>query len=155
MKNKIVVSIMPVLIVALLASCSNIAVSGDLNVETVATAIEMEMDSHYDDFDPFINEKLIFISDDVENVGFDVSFQMVAESGLLEIADNETKEVIWSKSWNEHADEKFSFSLSGLDKEKEYVIRLTCTKVENTKLVITSDSSLVKERERPLKPDKE
>lgn len=147
MKNKLIISVTAVLLMALLAACSNAAIS--LDSQTTATVIQMQMSSSYDSADPFINEKLIFISDDIEKADFETSFQMTAESGLLEIADNKTKEVIWSKAWKDYANEKFSFTLSGLNKEKEYVIRLTCTKTEDVQLIMISDSNLVKEREKP------
>lgn len=148
MKKKIFIGIMSVLTAALLASCSNASFS----IATAATVMEMEITESYDDADPFVNEKLIYISDNDENINIDASFRMAAGSGLLEIADNETKEIVWSKSWKDNADERFSFSLNGLSKDKEYVVRLTCTKVKNAKLILTSDSSFVKERERPRRP---
>ncbi len=134
-----------VLLVAFLTGCST---------NTAATVIEMEMTSNYDDSDPYVNEKLFYVSDDGESVNFEASFQMECESGLLEIADNETKKVIWSRAWMESADDTFNISLGNLDKEKHYVIRLTCTKVKNAKLVMISDNSLVKEREQPQKPNR-
>lgn len=118
---------------------------------TGKTVMEMELSKGYDDADPFINERLFFVTKDVDSLDFQTSFLMECESGLLEIADNETKEIIWSKAWKDKADENFKITLSNLKDEKEYVIRLTCTKVKQAKLVMTSDSSLVQERERPRK----
>ncbi len=146
MKRSIVIGLTLVLIIVLFASCNNI---------TAPTVIAMEITKDYDDADPYINEKLFFVSDDVDRVDFDVDFQMEGENGLLEIADNESKEVVWNKAWSESVDDEFTISLSDLDKEREYVIRLTCRDVEQAKLVMTSDSSLVKERDKPLKPSKE
>jgi hypothetical protein len=137
------------------AGAAGTAAGAAATAETAATVIKMKMTSDYDDSDPFINEKLFYVTDDTDRVNFEVVFQLEAESGLLEIADNETEDVIWSKAWNESSDDKFDISLSDLDKEKEYVIRLTCTKVENAKIVMTSDNSLVKERARPLKPNRD
>lgn len=123
--------------------------------DAAGTVIKMELTQDYDSQDPFINEKLIYVSDDMDALDLDVSFQMRGESGVLEIADNETGEVLWSDSWDGNTPEtKFTVSLSDLDKEKEYVVRFTGTKIEHAKVVITSQSSLVKERERPAKPDK-
>ncbi len=154
MKRKIVNGVVYILMVALLSSCGNIASGGALGVETASTVIEMEITSSYDDTDPFINERLFFVSGESESVDFGVNFQMKGKSGLLEIADNETKEVIWENAWNDNAEEKFDISLRNLRKDMEYVIRLTCTNVEHAKLVMTSDSRLVKERERPRRPDR-
>ena len=109
------------------------------------------MTSDYDTTDPFVNEKLFSISDDVDSINFEVSVHMKCERSLLEIADNETKEIIWDKSWNDSADEELDISLNNLDKEKEYVIRLTCSKVEHAEAVIAFDSSLVEDVVMPRK----
>ncbi len=135
------ICIIAVLTLALLTSCTS----------SKATTFEMEITRSYDDSDPFVNEQLFYVSDDIESVDFDVTFQMEGESGLLEIADNETKTVVWNKAWNDSADDEFNISLNNLDKEKEYVIRLTCTGIEHAKVVMTSECSLIKEREKPLK----
>lgn len=73
---------------------------------------------------------------------------MKGESGLLEIVDNETGEVFWSDTWKGEVDKtSFSILLESLEKEREYVIRFTGTKITYIKIVITSESKLVKERE--------
>ena len=117
--------------------------------------IEMELTSNYDDADPFVNEQLFYVSDDVDSVDFQAYLQMRSETCLLEIADNETKELMiecfWREGFNDSGEDKEYITLVDLDKDKEYVIRLTCTEVENVKLVMTSDSSLVKVREQPQK----
>ncbi|HCC35850.1 MAG TPA: hypothetical protein DEQ02_09590 [Ruminococcaceae bacterium] len=48
-------------------------------------------------------------------------------------------------------DEELDISLNNLDKEKEYVIRLTCSKVEHAEAVIAFDSSLVEDVVMPRK----
>ncbi len=141
-KKRTVVYAALVLLICFLTACTS----------TPATVIQMELTSDYATADPFINARLFYVSDDAKSVDFEVDFKMKSESCLLEIADNETEEVIWSKAWKESADEKFNISLNELSKDKECVIRLTSTKVEHVKLVMTSDSSLVKEREQPRRP---
>ena len=130
-----------ILAIALLTSCTS-----------SETKFEMEMSRNYDDSDPFINEKLFYVSEDTDSVDFDATFQMEGESGLLEIADNETKNVVWNKAWSDSADEEFDISLNNLDKNKEYVIRLTCTGVVQAKVVMTSENSLVRTRVKPAIP---
>lgn len=130
----------------LLSSCSNAA----------STIIEMELTQDYDSEDPFINEKLIYVSDNVDNLSLDVSFQMEGESGILEIADNETKQVLWSNTWDGTVESTtFTISLDNLEKEKEYVVRFTGTGIKDAKIVITSENSLVKEQARPKKSSKD
>lgn len=134
--------------------CAMLLLSGCAS-ESPQTLIEMELTSNYDTSDPFINEKLFYVSDSVDALKLNVSFRMEGESGMLEIADHETKQVLWSDTWNGNVpNTAFSISLDTLEKEKEYVIRFTGTKINDAKIVITSDSKLVKERERPMKPNK-
>lgn len=115
--------------------------------------IEMELTGDYDDADPFINEQLFYVSEDAESVDFEAHLQMKSETCLLEIADNETKEVLlecfWREGFNDSGEDKEYITLFDLDKDKEYVIRLTCTEVDYVRLVVTSDSSLVKMRAQP------
>lgn len=147
MKNKrLAVCFILVFVVALFASCSN---------ATAETIIEMELTESYDTGDPFINEKLIYVSDTVDTLDLDIAFQMNGDSGTLEIADNETGQVFWSDAWSGEVNKTaFAVSLDSLEKEREYVVRFTGTGIQYAKIVISSDNPLVKERERPLKPNK-
>ena len=117
--------------------------------------IEMELTSNYDDADPFVKEQLFYVSEDAESVDFEAYLQMRSETCLMEIADNETQELMiecfWREGFNNRGEDKEYITLVDLDKDKEYVIRLTCTEVENVKLVMTSDSDLVKVRAQPQK----
>lgn len=134
--------LMLLIAVVLFSSCSGMA----------PTLIEMELTQDYDTSDPFINEKLIYVSDDIDELKLNVSFRMTGEYGRLEIADNETGQVYWSEVWEKDVDKTdFTVSLDNLEKEKEYVIRFTGTKITYTKITVTSENSLVKERERPQK----
>ena len=135
--------------------CALLLLSGCTET-TSPTLLQMELTSNYDTSDPFIDEKLFYVEETIDVLKLDSSFQMKGESGILEIADNETKQVIWSKTWDEDIDEtKFSVLLDNIEKEKEYVIRFTGTKIEYAKVVITSPDNLVKEREKPLKTDRD
>lgn len=88
-------------------------------------------------------------------MSLEVAFEMKGESGLLEIADVETGKVFWSDAWEgEIGKTFFSILLKSLEKEREYVIRFTDTKITHTKIVIASESKLVKECEQPAKPNK-
>lgn len=152
MKNsRFAVCFIFIFVLSLLSSCSNIA--RGLIAQTV---IKMELTQNYDNSDPFINEKLFYVSNDVDTLNLDVSFQMEGESSILEIADNETKQVLWSNTWDGDINHTtFTISLNGLDKEKEYVVRFTGTKIKHAKIIITSENNLVKEREKPQKPNRE
>lgn len=131
--------------VALLSACSDSAAT-----PAAQTVTEMEMTENYDTSEPFIHEKLFCVEEDIDTLYLDVSFQMEGESGVLEIADNKTKEVIWNDAWKGDVDSStFTMTLDGLEQEKEYVVRFTGTEIAHMKMAITSENSLVQERERP------
>lgn len=121
------------------------------NPKSENTSIEMELDQNYDDADPFINARLFCVSEDIAELIASGSFQMDGESGIVEIRDNRTNEVLWSNTWSGRADtETFSISLHDLKKEKEYAVYFTGTKIKYAKIKLTFESDLVQERERPL-----
>ncbi|MDO4274901.1 MAG: DUF4624 family lipoprotein [Eubacteriales bacterium] len=135
--------------------CALLLLSGCTEI-TSPTLIQMEMTSNYDTSDPFINEKLFYMDKNINVLELDISIQMKGENGILEIVDNETKQVLWSDTWDGDVDEtKFTVLLDTIETEKEYIIRFIGTKIEYAKVVITSKDNLVKEREKPLKPDRD
>ena len=113
--------------------------------------IDMTLTKDWDNVDPFIDERLFYVTKDVDSLELNIIFQMKGESGLLEIADNNSDEVLWSNSWNSSVgNTSLTASLKSLQKEKEYVIRFTGTKIEYANIVAASESDLIKERTRPL-----
>lgn len=115
------------------------------------TMIEMELDQNYDEADPFISEKLFCVLDDLDHLTAEGTFEMDGEKGILEVKNNKTKEVLWSKTWEQNAkSESFSVSLADLKKDDEYVVCFTGTKISHAKIKITFDHRFVEERERPL-----
>lgn len=121
---------------------------------TPSTLMQMELTNDYDTSDPF-NEKLFYVDEDIDVLELNIFFQMEGKSGVLEIADNETKQVLWSDVWDRDVDEtKFTVSLDTIEKGKEYVIRFTGTKIIYAKIVISSQNNLVKERGKLLKLDR-
>lgn len=120
------------------------------------TIIEMELTESYDTMDPFIHENLFYVTEDIDILDLNVSFQMEGEHGLLEIADNQSKEVLWSNTWDDHVkNSSFVVSLNHVEKENEYVVRFTGTNIQYTKLIMFTDDTLVKGREKPVKPNSE
>lgn len=81
---------------------------------------------------------------------------MKGESGILEFAENDTKQVLWSDKWDEDVDEmEFTVSLDSIKKVKEYAVQFTGTKIKYARIIVTSESDLVKERERPSNTSKD
>lgn len=113
--------------------------------------LTMELTKDYDDSAPFVDERLFYVTENTDSLSLEISLQLDGESGILEIADNNTGEALWSNRWNEAIeDTAFTTSLS-FQKDGEYVLRFTGTKIEYAKVTVKSDSSLIKERTRPLK----
>ena len=114
--------------------------------------IDMKLDENYDDTDPFINERLFCVSEDLDTLTAEVTFEMDGESGILEVKNNKTNEVLWSNSWEENVKpETFTISLKDLKKDDEYVVCFTGTKINQATIEITFESELVQEREKPLR----
>ncbi|MFQ8705635.1 MAG: DUF4624 family lipoprotein [Thomasclavelia sp.] len=114
--------------------------------------IELELTEDYDDHEPFIDERLFCVSEDIKSLTLNVSLQLDGENGILEIADNQTGEVLWDNSWQDVINNaKFDISLNKLKKDKEYVIRFTGSMIKYARIVVTCNSDIIKERERPMK----
>lgn len=112
----------------------------------------LELDKDYDDSDPFVNACLFCVSEDMDILNAELTMKLDGESGIVEIKDNKTNEVLWSKTWNEPVEyETVAFSLDGVQKEKEYAIWFTGTKINDAAATVTFESNLVQERERPSK----
>ena len=73
MSNKKCVMLLVLLMAALfLTSCSNSSSSTTMKME-------FEITENYDDSNPFINEKVIYVSENMDKLILDVSFQMKDE----------------------------------------------------------------------------
>lgn len=147
--KKIVILWIMLVSIAGLTACVR-ATTSDTSSEN-NTTIEMKLDENYDDTDPFINERLFYVSEDLDALTMEGTLEMEGERGILEIKDNKTKEVLWSNTWEESVkSEVFSISLKSLKKENEYVISFTGTKIKHAAMEISFESDLVQEREKPL-----
>ena len=120
--------------------------------ETYKTVLEMEMNANYSNSDPFENGRLFCVSKDIEILDAEVYFQMDGDSGIVEIKDRNSDEVLWSNTWNEKVSgDTVTVSLNNLQKEKEYVVRFTGTKINHAVVKVSFESELVQEKSRPSK----
>ncbi len=125
---------------------------GNVESDNKNSIFEMELDKYYDDTDPFVNERLFCVSEDISTLKAEISFQMDGKNGIVEIKDNETDELIWANTWNENIEnDTFTISLNNILKENEYVIRFVGTEINYAKIKVVFESDLVQERERPRK----
>lgn len=114
--------------------------------------IKMELDKDYDDTDPFVNERLFCVSEDLDVLSAEGTLNLDGESVMLEVKNNKTNEVLWSNTWEEVVkSEPCSISLKNLKKDDEYVVCLTGRKINNVTLEITFDSNFVQERAKPFR----
>lgn len=145
--SKFAVCISLFLTIVLLTSCSSVAASPTTKTITI---LEMELTENYDVSDPFINAKLFCVTENIDTLNMTISFQMEGESGIMEIADNETKEILWSDKWSGNIETNtFTVTLDSLDKDKDYVVQFTGTKIKYAKIAVASENSLVEYLERP------
>lgn len=120
--------------------------------ETQKTVLEMEMNANYSNSDPFENGLLFCVSEDIETLDAEVYFQMDGERGIVEIKDRNADEVLWSNTWDEKVSgDTITVSLNNLQKEKEYDVRFTGTKINHAVVNVTFESELVQEKSRPSK----
>ena len=120
--------------------------------ETQKTVLEMEMNANYSHSDPFENGRLFCVSEDIETLDAEVYFQMDGERGIVEIKDRNADEVLWSNTWDEKVSgDTITVSLNNLQKEKEYDVRFTGTKINHAVVNVTFESELVQEKSRPSK----
>lgn len=131
----------------LLLGCN--APSGSLSADF---QLEMELTKDYDDTDPFVNESLFTVTGNVDHLDLAVTLTMEGDSGVLEIADNNTEAVLWSNQWSENTkNSTFTVPFTSLEKDGEYVVRFTGTKIVYAKVLVTCDSDLIEKRDRPAK----
>ena len=120
--------------------------------ETQKTVLEMEMNANYSNSDPFENGRLFCVSEDIETLDAEDYFQMDGERGIVEIKDRNADEVLWSNTWDEKVSgDTITVSLNNLQKEKEYDVRFTGTKINHAVVNVTFESELVQEKSRPSK----
>lgn len=75
---------------------------------------------------------------------------MEGESGIVKIKDRNTDEVLWGNTWDESVgSDTVSVALNNLQKEKEYVVQFTGTKINYALVKVTFESELVQEKARP------
>ncbi|HJG28605.1 MAG TPA: DUF4624 domain-containing lipoprotein [Subdoligranulum variabile] len=150
--KKVIILFMMLIGMTGLTACASSGVHTRTPSRQAAASIQMELDAHYDDADPFVNEKLFCVSEDLDTLTAKVTLDLEGGTGLLEIKNNKTNEVLWSRTWETDAQEEtFSISLENLKKDEEYVVCFTGTGITHAAIQVTFDSDVVQEREKPLR----
>lgn len=79
--------------------------------------IEIQLNGNYDDTEPFVHEKLFYLSKDLETLTAKCELETDGERGVLEVKDNKADEVFRSNSWDGAVElTPFSVSLDNLKK---------------------------------------
>lgn len=150
--RKIAMLFIMLLSMAGLTACGNANANASDTSDGNRMTIKMELDKDYDDTDPFVNEMLFCVSEDLDALSAEGTLKMDGENIILEVKNNKTNVVLWSNEWEgNHKPEPFTISLEELKKEDEYVVCLTGRKINHAALEITFDSSVVQERAKPLR----
>lgn len=147
MKKAVILCLMLIVVMTLTACMSTAG-----TVEDAKTTIEMELNENYDDTDPFIDERLLCVSEDLDNLAAKGTFELDGRTGILEVKNNKTNEVLWSNMWEGTVkSESFSISLENLKKAEEYVVCFTGTEIIHAAIEVTFESDFVQERETPVR----
>ncbi len=119
---------------------------------TQGVVLKLEMDENYSSTDPFVNAKLFTVTEDIDSLDVTFTYTVEAENCLLEIIDNETKEPLWSTSLAGVSEvTNQNFTVDGFEKDGEYALHFTGTKVKVANITLSIDSPAVQERSRPQK----
>lgn len=147
--KKIAILLIMLMHMAGLTACVNADASGASDGNK--TTLKLELDKDYDDPDPFVNEILFCVSEDVDASIAEGTLELDGGSVILEVKNNKTKAVLWSNQWEENVKSAaLSISLENLKKDDEYVLCLTGRKINYAAVEITFNSSFIQERARPL-----
>jgi len=150
--KKLLFFLVGIISVVSLFACQKASANQSDTEETQKTVLEMEMNANYSNSDPFENGRLFCVSEDIETLDAEVYFQMDGERGIVEIKDRNADEVLWSNTWDEKVSgDTITVSLNNLQKEKEYDVRFTGTKINHAVVNVTFESELVQEKSRPSK----
>lgn len=114
--------------------------------------IVMELDKDYSSEEPFVNESLFYVTESMEELPLEITFQMDGKDCVVEIADNNSNEVFWNETWHGKVDEtKFTITLEHADKDIEYVIRMIGNDINTAKVIVAGN---INERVKPLNKNK-
>lgn len=95
------------------------------------------------------NEKTIYIKNDMDKL--ELNFELKIDSGnaIIQVLNASNNEVLWNNSYQE--DSKFKIELNDIKADSEYLFKIETTQSKKVKLIITSNSKLVRDKEKPGK----
>ena len=89
--KKITVLFISLIIMASLTACANADNPAPDIADEDKLTIKMEFDKDYDDADPFVNEKLFTVSEDMETLIAEGTLNLDGESVILEVKKQQDK----------------------------------------------------------------
>lgn len=112
--------------------------------------LEMDMEEHYSPIEPFENGRIFCVSEDLDTLKVELTYQMDGESGSVELVDRSADKVLWGNTWKgDISQDSVSISLENLKKEKEYAVQFTGMKIKHANVKLIFPSELVQEKEMP------
>jgi hypothetical protein len=93
------------------------------------------------------NEKEIVISDYRARLELDASLKMEGDSVEIQVVDEETNEVIWSKQYVH--DTEFLIGLSNVKANSKYLLVVGTKQTQKVELTLSSDQKLIRDIIKP------
>lgn len=90
-----------------------------------------------------------YAKDDIDHIEITGEINMAAASGLLEVIDRESEEVLWTKTWDKPTVSSFTIPLEHLQKDHEYTLQFSATGVSKASVQINYEDSSLQERAKP------
>lgn len=70
---------------------------------------------------------LFYAIEDIDHTEITGEIDMEAASGLLEVIDRESEEVLWTKVWDKSTVSSFTIPLEHIQKDHEYTLQFSAT----------------------------
>lgn len=94
-----------------------------------------------------IGEKYLYINDDMEKLELNAELKIISGEAEIKIFNLQDNEIAWSAKYSE--DSVFTIELRNMKKDCEYVIKIETVQSIKTELIISSETGLVKDIEKP------
>lgn len=141
LKSAIVLSIIFAILISL-CSCSLF----DNSATQMVFSFDTNEPSNYSS-----DSKILYINEDIEKLELNAELKTDSEDVTVQVIDF-NDEIIWSENYNNNSN--FKIELFDLKSESEYLLKVEARTSKNLKLTVTSETKLVKNKEKSDKPNK-
>lgn len=95
------------------------------------------------------DEKTIYINNDMDKLELDAELQIDSGNVIIQVLSSSNDEIIWSNSYM--ADSSFKIEMFDIKENSEYLLTIKANQSQKVKLTITTDSKLLKNKEKSEK----